>query len=80
MFTDTDSRRDGSSRYAVAVNAADGPFTVDAELWFQPVSFRWANNLRSYKNPEPQRFLRFYDSMSSGSAVMLMRVTQGSRN
>jgi hypothetical protein len=65
-------------RYAIAVDAAEGPFTVDAELWFQPISYRWANNLRSYNSPEPQRFLRFYDSMSSGSAVMLMRVTQRS--
>ena len=62
-------------RYSVAVGNAQGPFQVEAELWFQPISYRWANNLRSYNAAEPQRFTRYYDSMSSGSALMLDRVS-----
>jgi hypothetical protein len=62
-------------RYAVPVGAAQGPFRVDAEFWFQPISFRWANNLKPYSAVEPQRFTRYYDSMASGSAVLLTRTT-----
>ena len=60
-------------RYSIALAGAQGPFRVEAELWFQPISFRWANNLKSYNAMEPQRFTRYYDAMSSGSAVMLVR-------
>src|SRR5262249_15069782 len=40
-------------RYSMAVGAAQGPFTVDAELLYQPIGFRWANNLKTYDAPEP---------------------------
>ena len=60
-------------RYSIALGSAQGPFQVEAELWFQPISYRWANNLKSYNAMEPQRFTRYYDAMSSGSAVMLVR-------
>ena len=60
-------------RYSVALGNSQGPYQVEAELWFQPISYRWANNLKSYNAMEPQRFTRYYDAMSSGSAVMLVR-------
>ena len=41
-------------RYSVATGDAEGPYQVEAELWFQPVSFRWAENLRQYEAPEPR--------------------------
>ena len=62
-------------RYSVFLGHAEGPFLVEAEFWFQPISFRWANNLKPYNAMEPQRFTRFYDAMSSGSAVMLVRAS-----
>jgi hypothetical protein len=58
-------------RYNIPVTGAEGPFRVDVELWFQPISYRWAANLRSYAAAEPQRFVRYYDAMSSGSAVLI---------
>jgi len=60
-------------RYSIALGSGEGPFQFEAELWFQPISFRWANNLKPYDAMEPQRFLRYYNAMSSGSAVMLVR-------
>ena len=60
-------------RYSVPVGNAPGPFQVEAQFWFQPISFRWANNLKPYDAPEPKRFTSYYDEMSSGSAVMLVR-------
>ena len=62
-------------RYVAPVAGADGPFRVEAELWFQPISFRWAENLKGYKAMEPQRFTGYYQAMSSGSALMLVRAT-----
>jgi hypothetical protein len=60
-------------RYSVPVREAQGPFHIEAELWYQPIGFRWAHNLQPYKAAEPQRFVGYYDSMSSGSAVVLAR-------
>jgi hypothetical protein len=58
-------------RYAVAVGAAQGPFQIEAELWYQPIAFRWAMNLKPYDAAEPKRFVGYYESMASGSGVML---------
>ena len=54
---------------------AQGPFQVQAELWFQPLSYRWANNLRPYDAVETKRFVGYYDSMASGSAVRIAQAT-----
>ena len=59
--------------YSVAIGEAEGPFQVEAELWYQPISYRWASNLREYKAAETDRFVRYFDSMSSTSAVILAR-------
>jgi hypothetical protein len=60
-------------RYTVPLQGAQGPYHVKAELWYQPIGFRWAHNLDPYKSFEPQRFLRYYDSMASGNAVVLAK-------
>ncbi len=62
-------------RYSVATGAARGPFRIDAELWFQPVAYRWADNLRRYDAPETRRFVSYYGDMSAASAVTLARAT-----
>jgi hypothetical protein len=63
-------------RYSVSIEGAPGPFQVDAELWYQPIGYRWANNLKAYKNAsEPRRFNTYYDSMGRGTAVILARTT-----
>jgi hypothetical protein len=60
-------------RYAVDLRGASGPFVVDAELRYQPIGFRWADNLRAYDATEPQRFVRYYDGMAAGSSAVLAR-------
>jgi len=75
--TDSDFTGGGDKiRYSVALGDSQGPYQVEAEFWFQPISFRWANNLRPYNAMEPQRFTKYYDAMSSGSAVMLTRAAK----
>jgi len=63
-------------RYSVAVGDARGPFLVQAELLYQPIGYRWANNLKAYdKAAEPRRFTSYYDSMSAASTALLARTT-----
>ena len=64
-------------KYSVALGNTEGPFEVEAELWYQPIAYRWAMNLRSYDALEPKRFVDYYQAMSSGSAVKLVRITAG---
>jgi hypothetical protein len=58
-------------RYRVPVGSATGPFTVSADLVYQPIGFRWANNLKRYDAAEPRRFTSYYDSMAASSATTL---------
>jgi hypothetical protein len=60
-------------RYSVAVDPSSGPFRVEAELWYQPIGFRWAHNLGPYHAEEPQRMVSYYNSLASGAAVILAR-------
>jgi hypothetical protein len=63
----------GSSviRYVVDTHGATGPFHVKAELWYQPVGYRWAHNLAPYNASEPQRFVHYYEAQSARSAMVL---------
>ena len=58
-------------RYVVEIGAALGPFQIDAELRFQVIGFRWADNLRPYDSEETSRFVRYYESMASSSSEVL---------
>jgi hypothetical protein len=60
-------------RYVVSTAGATGPFQVDAELWFQPIGFRWAHNLEPYHADEPQRMVRYYESAARKSAMVLAK-------
>ena len=60
-------------RYSTALDPSAGPFHVEAELWYEPIGFRWAHNLTPYHSQEPQRMVSYYDSLASGAAVMLAK-------
>jgi hypothetical protein len=59
-------------RYSVAVTAGDGPFELEVDLVYQPIGYRWAENLKRYTSaPEPRRFNAYYDAMiGSGTATL----------
>lgn len=65
--------KDGAAlvRYSIDTANVAGPFHVEAELWYQPIGFRWAHNLAPYKAMEPQRFFGYYQAASRATAVML---------
>jgi hypothetical protein len=59
--------------YSVSTSGANGPFRIEAELWYQPIGFRWAHNLQPYQTNETQRLVVYYDSMPQAAAIVLAR-------
>ena len=57
--------------YVIDLGEARGPFSVEAELWYQPIAYRWAMNLGSYDAFETRRFVRYYEALAPGSAQQL---------
>jgi len=66
---------DGSDRvhYVMPLGGATGPFTVRAELCYQPVSFRWARNVEDHPSDEAGRFASYYSALSTSSGIVLAR-------
>ena len=62
-------------RYSIPLKGASGPFTVSAELLYQPIGFRWANNLKRYDAAEPRRFTSYYDSMADATTTTLVQAS-----
>jgi len=68
------SDRGDTVRYVIGLGSTAGPYRVEAELWYQPVGYRWANNLKPYDTaPEPRLFTGYYDAMGAMSAVLVVR-------
>jgi hypothetical protein len=63
-------------RYSIDLAGARGPFTIEAQLWYQSIAYRWAENLRTYSAAEPQRFVSYYEQVAPESALMLTRMTR----
>ena len=52
-----------------------GAASVDVELRYQPIGFRWAQNLAPYKAAEPQKFVGYYKALASVSSVVVARAS-----
>ena len=57
--------------FIIPLAGVTGGVTVEAALMYQPIAFRWADNLRQYDGLEPKQFVQYYDSMSAASAEVL---------
>jgi hypothetical protein len=68
-----------SVTYRVPVGSAASPFEITAALMYQPVSFRWAQNLSRYEAAEPRRFVSYYRAMSSASSTVLASASYSAR-
>ena len=60
-------------RYVIDTDRATGPYDVSVELWYQPIGFRWAQNLAKYDAPEPKRFVEYYGKMAAESAILIAK-------
>jgi hypothetical protein len=63
-------------RYSIDLGKAQGPFRIDAELCFQPIGYRWAINLKSYKEEEPRKFTRQFEEAAASSMEVLARASK----
>jgi hypothetical protein len=68
---DSDFTGGGDRTHYVVPVSGGGPYRIEAELWYQPIGYRWAHNLEPYSALEPQRFLAYYTAMSRGTAEIL---------
>jgi hypothetical protein len=57
-------------RYAIDVGDSQGPFKVLVELLYQPIGYRWADNIRLYDSPEPARFVEYYEQVPNLPVVV----------
>jgi hypothetical protein len=60
-------------RYEIPVGDAPGPFDLTVELLYQPIAFRWVQNLSRYNAPETHRFVKYYTEAAPASATPLVQ-------
>jgi hypothetical protein len=67
---------DGSDRIVlrIPVGPSPPPYRVEVELLFQPIGYRWAENLRSVPGAEPRAFSRVFDELAAIAYQRLARV------
>jgi hypothetical protein len=74
---DADFTGDGDRvRYRVP---AAGAASIQVELRYQPIGYRWAENLAQYKAAEPQKFVKYYNALASESSVVVARASSPMR-
>ena len=60
-----------TTRYEVSLAKwvkTQGPLEVMAELYYQPIGYRWAHTLGTYRSNETERFIARFQSMAHASA------------
>jgi len=62
-----------ATRYSVDLGGHQGPFTVEAEIWYQPIGFRWAQNLGAFDSNESRQFSRMFEGVAESSAALMAR-------
>ncbi len=60
-------------QYQIAVS---GAVSVEVELRFQPIAYRWAQNLKSYDAREPRAFVTYFESLAPSSSVLVTRASR----
>jgi hypothetical protein len=70
----------GSDRVGlrITLEKAVPPYTVEVELLYQPIGYRWAHNLGAFDDTEPKVFLRAYSALSALSYQRLAFASKSS--
>jgi hypothetical protein len=70
-----DDFTDGSDQVSlrVPVGGHPGPYKVEVELLYQPIGYRWAENLRTGDAPESRAFSRAFDALAAVSYQRMAR-------
>lgn len=59
--------------YSMETRGATGALTLDVNVRFQPISFRWAQGLADRDADETRRFTSYYQAMSRFSSIPIAR-------
>ncbi|MBN1940131.1 MAG: hypothetical protein JW843_11125 [Candidatus Aminicenantes bacterium] len=60
-------------RFNIPLGSTSGPYTVKAELWYQPISYRWGRNVEDRPSAESERFAGYFKAMGGLSGIVLAR-------
>ena len=60
-------------RYSLALQAVRRPLSILVELVYQPIGYRWAQNLRAHPSVEAARFLSYFDEGKRAASTVLTR-------
>lgn len=72
--TDADFTGEGDRvRYRIPMT---GSGTVEVEMLYQPIGYRWAQNLATYDAPEPRRFVGYYNDLAPFTSVVVARTSR----
>jgi hypothetical protein len=63
------------TRYIVDIGTAAGPLTIEVNVRYQPIAYRWAQNLAGYDASETRRFVAYYRSMAAESSLVLSQAS-----
>jgi hypothetical protein len=63
-------------RYRLPAATAD----IHVEVRYQPIAYRWAQNLRAYDAPEPRRFVGYFTAMATDSSVVVVQASDSVRS
>ena len=71
----TDPRFTGGSdtvTYSVPLAAGSRPTTIEVELLYEAIGYRWAHNFQPYVHAdEPRRFLGYFDHHADAAATRI---------
>lgn len=68
--------RGGEDIVAYAVTVGGGaPYSVTAELLYESIGYRWAENLRGYRAKEPQRFVGYFQEHAHAAGKLIARAS-----
>jgi hypothetical protein len=70
-----DDFSDGEDRVGLHVSVGEhpGPYKLAVELLYQPIGYRWAENLRAVDAREPHAFTRAFDALAAVSFQRMAR-------
>jgi hypothetical protein len=59
--------------YHIPVSSSAEPMTIEVDLYYQPIGYRWAMNLEEHPSRESGRFISYYRNLAGSSAIILTR-------
>lgn len=68
--------RDGGDQVIYQIPAVPGVYTVEVELLYQSIGYRWSERFRGEDNPEGAEFYGYADAMDNAPVIVTRQVVQ----